>query len=329
MPTAPDDDTGQETETRYTSYGPHPFVVQIRDPETHQPLPGIIIGDVGPKHGFAPMDNGYMLFDNFRVPHSAFLARYARVDPKSGIYSKPQNPALVYGSLTRVRSWLVTDASMCLARALTIAVRYTSIRRQFRDRDSDGSGAEMAVLDYPTVQSRILPLLATIFALLYSGRAMAKLYNRTRQGADRGDFSELADMHSTSSGLKSMCTTLAADGVETCRRACGGHGYSSASGFIQLNNDYSSKVTVEGENWMITQQLAAYLIKKAAAALEFTETAESVIEQNLRDFLRRKKCAHENKNLDIFKSDQTLVLAFQLRTADLVSSHPFKAQQIL
>ena len=32
-------------------YGPHAFVVQIRDMETHLPLPGITVGDIGPKMG--------------------------------------------------------------------------------------------------------------------------------------------------------------------------------------------------------------------------------------------------------------------------------------
>lgn len=32
--------------------GPHSFVVQIRDLETHKPLPGVEVGDIGPKMGF-------------------------------------------------------------------------------------------------------------------------------------------------------------------------------------------------------------------------------------------------------------------------------------
>lgn len=32
-------------------YGPHPFVVQIRDMKTHEPLENIHIGDIGPKVG--------------------------------------------------------------------------------------------------------------------------------------------------------------------------------------------------------------------------------------------------------------------------------------
>lgn len=48
------------------SYGPHPFIVQVRDMKTHQPLPGIVVGDIGPKFGYASMDNAYMLMKQVR-----------------------------------------------------------------------------------------------------------------------------------------------------------------------------------------------------------------------------------------------------------------------
>jgi acyl-CoA oxidase len=52
--------------TGFISHGPHPFIVQVRDMETHRPLKGIVIGDIGPKYGYMSMDNAYMLFDHFR-----------------------------------------------------------------------------------------------------------------------------------------------------------------------------------------------------------------------------------------------------------------------
>jgi acyl-CoA oxidase len=33
-------------------YGPHPFVIQIRDMKTHEPLENIHVGDIGPKFGY-------------------------------------------------------------------------------------------------------------------------------------------------------------------------------------------------------------------------------------------------------------------------------------
>lgn len=208
-------------------------------------------------------------------------------------------------------------ARLVLARAVTVAVRYTSIRRQFRDRDAkDSSEPEVAVLDYPTVQIRILPLLATTFALHYSGEAMNELYQRTRKTIQGGDFSALADLHSTSSGLKSLCTTLAADGIETCRRAMGGHGFGGYSGLVQPNSDYLSKPTVEGDNWMITQQVAAYLIKKMTAAVAAsTSAAVDSTDMNLKHYLKTRE---QHSDADILNNGQAIVDAFQRRMADMV-----------
>jgi acyl-CoA oxidase len=107
---------------------------------------------------------------------------------------------------------------------VTVAVRYCAVRRQFQDRDGAAPTRscqqdEMQVLDYPTVQIRILPLLASTFALHYTGEYMYSLYHESRRTIEEGDFGPLAALHSASSGLKSLCTTIAADGIETCRRA--------------------------------------------------------------------------------------------------------------
>ncbi|KJF60106.1 acyl-CoA oxidase [Coccidioides immitis RS] len=314
--------SGKGAETKYKSYGPHPFIVQIRDSRTHQPPESIIIGDIGPKYGYASMDNGYMLFNNHRVPHDAMLSRYSRVDPETGKYTKPETPEVVYGSLTHVRATLVMEARLALARAVTVAVRYLSIRRQFRDKDSDNpSDPEMPVLDYSTVQVRIFPLLATAFALHYSGKAMGELYARTRKNIEEnGDFETLAELHSTSSGLKSLATDLTAGGIEICRRAMGGHGF-GASGLVQLNANYLSKPTVEGDNWMITQQVARYLIKKAKALSASAKSrAGTRTEESLKRYLYARQ---KTLNLKVYEDDNAILEAFEWRTAHLV----FKAYE--
>jgi acyl-CoA oxidase len=50
------------------SQGPHPFVVPIRCKKTHKVLPGITIGDCGPKNGLDYIDNGYIIMDGVRIP---------------------------------------------------------------------------------------------------------------------------------------------------------------------------------------------------------------------------------------------------------------------
>lgn len=57
----------QDGKTEYDNMGPHPFIVQVRSLENHEPLDGIVVGDIGPKYGYAPMDNAYCLFNNHRL----------------------------------------------------------------------------------------------------------------------------------------------------------------------------------------------------------------------------------------------------------------------
>jgi acyl-CoA oxidase len=307
-------------ETLYTLHGPQTFILQIRDAQTHHPLPGIAVGDIGPKYGYASMDNGYMLFDHFRVPKSAMLSRYAEVSDETGALIRTGHPAVVYGSLTFVRGQIIMHARLVLARAVTVAVRYCAIRRQFRDRDStSASDNERKVLDYPTVQIRVLPLLATTFALHYTGEYMYMLYHKSRENIEKGDFGPLAQLHSASSGLKSLCTTLAADGIETCRRAMGGHGFGGGSGLVGLNADYLSKPTVEGDNWMITQQVAAYLIKKMTHAVKHPESPSKDPTDELFRFYLQNKDHRIPQNVvkDGVVEDRSIVEIFQWRAADL------------
>ena len=48
--------------TNGKEYGPHAFIVQIRRNEDHQNMPGITVGDIGPKMGYNAVDNGKALY---------------------------------------------------------------------------------------------------------------------------------------------------------------------------------------------------------------------------------------------------------------------------
>ena len=67
-----------------------------------------------------------------------------------------------------------------------------------------------------------------------------------------GDLSELPDVHVAAAGLKSLCTTLAANGMEECRKLCGGHGYSLLSGLPERYASYVHNNTAEGDNYLMT-----------------------------------------------------------------------------
>ncbi|KAL6818043.1 acyl-CoA oxidase [Trichoderma sp. SZMC 28013] len=304
--------TAAKHSVEYERLGPHHFVVQVRDKVTHQPLDGIVVGDIGPKYGYAPMDNAFMLFKHHRIPHDAMLSRYAKLDPDSSIYTKPDAPNVVYGSLTEARSRIVHHARLVLARAVTVAVRYTTIRRQFKDKDDESEATETSVIDYSTVQIRIVPLLATVFALHFTGQVMKETFLSNRERIAQSDFSGMAELHSLSSGLKSLCTDLAANGIETCRRAMGGHGYGGYSGLVQLNADYLSKPTVEGDNWMITQQVARYLMKVAKRITEMQGTKQDTRAEKL---LEKYQVPQSGANFSILNDHSALADAFEHRAA--------------
>lgn len=60
-------------------YGMQPFMVQLRDEETHMPLPGIKVGEIGPKLGFNTVNNGFLGFENVRIPRDRMLMKNAQV----------------------------------------------------------------------------------------------------------------------------------------------------------------------------------------------------------------------------------------------------------
>lgn len=60
-------------------HGPQPFIVQLRDEETHMPLPGITIGEIGAKLGFNSVNNGFLGFKNVRIPRTNMLMKNAKI----------------------------------------------------------------------------------------------------------------------------------------------------------------------------------------------------------------------------------------------------------
>ena len=60
-------------------HGPHAFIIPIRDKNNHLPLPGIILGDCGKKEGLDGIDNGFMIFNNVRIPKDNLLNRFSDI----------------------------------------------------------------------------------------------------------------------------------------------------------------------------------------------------------------------------------------------------------
>ena len=75
----------------------HPFIVPIRDPKTHLPLPGIIVGDMGEKIGVNGIDNGFLMFKNYSLPRENLLNRNADVTRDGKYIAIMKNPSQRFG----------------------------------------------------------------------------------------------------------------------------------------------------------------------------------------------------------------------------------------
>lgn len=75
------------------------------------------------------------------------------------------------------------------------------------------------------------------------------------------DDSLMKETHNCLCLTKAFNSELSMRGLEVCRLACGGHGFSQYSGMPHLIHAYSANVTYEGENTVMYLQLARYLMK--------------------------------------------------------------------
>nr|XP_023675794.1 peroxisomal acyl-coenzyme A oxidase 1 isoform X2 [Paramormyrops kingsleyae] len=300
--------------TQGNCHGLHAFLVPIRDMSNHQPLPGVVVGDIGPKFGFDEVDNGFLKLENVRIPRDYMLMKYAKVEP-DGTYRKPPSDKLTYGTMVFIRSMIVGESARALSKACTIAIRYSAVRHQSELRAGE---PEPQILDYQTQQHKLFPLLATAYAFHFLGQFMSQTYHRITGDINQGDFSELPELHALSAGLKAFTTWAANGGIEVCRMACGGHGYSRCSSLPDIYVTFTPTCTYEGENTVMMLQTARYLVKSYTQASKGQKVSGMVSYLNeLQQRIQAQPVSSRPTVVDI--NDLTsLVEAYKLRAARLV-----------
>ncbi|KAM6169618.1 peroxisomal acyl-coenzyme A oxidase 2 [Rhynchocyon petersi] len=237
--------------------GMHAFIVPIRSLQDHNPLPGITLGDIGPKMGLEHLDNGFLQLDHVRIPRENMLSRFAEVLP-DGTYIKLGTAQSNYLSMVVVRVGLLLDEILpLLQRACVIATRYSVIRRQSRLQPSE---PEAKILDYQTQQHKIFPQLAMAYAFHFQAISLVEFFQHAYSAILDSNFSLLPELHALSAGMKAMIAECCTQGTELCRRACGGHGFSKLSGLPSLVTKVTASCTYEGENTVLYLQTARFLM---------------------------------------------------------------------
>lgn len=239
--------------------GVHVLLVPIRN-QRGQTCPGVRIEDDGDKGGLNGVDNGRIWFDNVRVPREALLDRFGSVAP-DGRYSSPikSESRRFFTMLGTLVSGRVSVAGAALAAAklaLTIAVRYGLERRQFK---APGSDHEVILLDYLQHQRRLLPLVATSYAMHFAHEALVRKLHDAGDG-DSSNEIEQRQIETLAAGIKAIATWHATSTIQTCREACGGAGYLSVNRLTQLKADTDIFATFEGDNTVLLQLVAKGLL---------------------------------------------------------------------
>ena len=233
-------------------YGVHAFLVPIRDAQGRA-LPGVWIDDCGHKLGLNGVDNGRLWFDQVRIPAANLLDRYAQVSP-DGEYTSPIKSSnkrffTMLGTLVGGRVSIAAAGLTAAKSALTIAIRYGAMRRQF----GPANGDEIPILNFRTHQLRLMPKLAEAYALSFGIQELQRRF-LTRTPEDEREIEGLA------AGLKALSSWNATHTIQTCRECCGGQGYLTLNRFASLKADTDIFSTFEGDNVVLMQLLAKGLL---------------------------------------------------------------------
>ncbi|KNZ71905.1 Peroxisomal acyl-coenzyme A oxidase 1 [Termitomyces sp. J132] len=301
--------------------GPHLFFIQLRSLEDHKSLPGRIIGDIGPKvhGGFTTVDNGFARFDHVRIPKENMLSKFAQVTD-DGKYVQPPHAKLSYGGMLYIRANMITSLGWVMAKAATISIRYSTVRRQgSKSRD----GLEQQVITYPSQYIRLLPILSHAYVFIQLGRSLLSAFNTMSSRLASGDTSLLAEMHATTSGLKVLATTIAVEDAEVARRAMGGHGFSAFSGLGRLYADFLPSATYEGDNFVLDQQVVRAALK-SYTNLTTSANPSAVSLSPSTAYLRlllSKQPAASSPSLESWNDAQTSIALLEWRAALVVREH--------
>ena len=312
------------------SRGMHSFVIPIRKPGSLETYPGVLIGDMGEKIGLNGVDNGFMMFNHYKVPKKSLLNKLGDVTAV-GKYTTPfRDPKKRFGAslgnLSSGRVGIINMANTNLHLAVVIAIRYSAARKQFGATEE--GGVEQAVLEYQTQQCRLFPYLAAsyvhhLFSMSFYDNFVE--FNMTKMSG--GDPDVIAAMgqeiHAISSAGKPVASWTAQRGLQECRESCGGHGYLKASRFGDLRNDNDANCTYEGDNNVLVQQTSNWLlnvwttmngeVESPFGALDFMKDRAQVRSHVLH--LTKSLLQDPHTSVKLF---QKLVLALLEKTAKVV-----------
>jgi len=235
------------------NHGIHAVLVPLRD-ENHHLCQGVKVEDCGYKIGLNGVDNGRIWFDQVVVSSENLLNKFGGINFEGKYVSEIQNKNrrffTMLGALVAGRICVGSGAISAAKVAQDIAIRYALQRRQFGPDDHE----EQLIMDYPTHQSRLIPLLVKTYVYHFA------LDNLKTAFVTASTEEEKRKIETKAAGMKAKATWHAMDTIQECREACGGKGYLAENRFGELIGDADIFSTFEGDNTVLMQLVAKGLL---------------------------------------------------------------------
>ncbi|KAF4715850.1 hypothetical protein FOZ62_006389, partial [Perkinsus olseni] len=169
---------------------------------------------------------------------------------------------LEHSSMVATRAGWIALSGGVLAKAATIATRYSCVRHQ--GRSPLDLIREARLIDHDAQALRLLRGISSAYVLKLAGQWLLLDAALDRQpewliGA-----------------LKAIACTLSADLIEDLRRCCGGNGYLLNSGIAKISLDNLWRVTAEGDVQVLLSYAGRKMRGLAPSSLFYEEDASSI-----------------------------------------------------
>lgn len=148
---------------------------------------------------------------------------------ENGEYRRLRESTTNYGAMVQMRVSIVFDTAELLAKAVTIATRYSMVRRQSPINPNE---PEPRIIEHVTQQFKIFAPLARVIVYNLTGKHLTALMHevtKNPKGSER-----MPEFHALSCGLKAIVTADATRDIEICRLSCGGHGFLESAGLANI-----------------------------------------------------------------------------------------------
>jgi acyl-CoA oxidase len=295
-------------------HGVHAFLVNIRD-ESGGHAAGGAGGGFGAQDG---AQRGRQRAAVVRPGAGAAVGDAGSVRPRDGggqVRERDPEPvaAVLHDAGTLVAGRVsIASAAVSVAKVgLTVAIRYAAVRRQF----GPAGGPETTILDYPAHQRRLLPALATTYALHFAVAALQARY--VAGGEDEREVEVMA------AGLKSYASWHATRTLQDCRECCGGQGYLSINRIAVLKDDADVFTTFEGDNTVLMQLVAKGLLtafKQQFAGGRFTGMLRHVARRAATAVLEKNPIVTRLTDADHLRDGEFHAAAFRYREGRLLQT---------